>query len=236
MKYHFKSGISVLALTAALGANTAIAADMAVKDMPLVADTSWAGFYFGANLGGAWDNASAISTTGGGPPPQINTPLASSNVLVGAHAGYNYQFNSIVFGVEGDLSGLPFGKSRIGPNATLGTVEASLSGLASLRGRIGYAFGRTLFYGTGGVGWIGENFQENSGLGKGANTLLPTNFVVPVVGGGVEYKVSSHLTAGVEGLVYLNSGNAPFANSTGRNYQFSSGNVGVVRGKVSYTW
>jgi outer membrane immunogenic protein len=235
MKTKLKSSISVLALTAALGANTAIAADMALKaQTPVVADSSWTGFYVGASLGGAWDNASATSVSGGGPPPQVSTGLKTSNVLVGVQAGYNYQINSIVLGVEGDLSGLPFAKTHTGTDATLGMIDGSMSGLASVRGRIGYAVDRTLFYGTGGVGWIGENFQYDSGPGN--RLQFHTSFVAPVAGGGVEYKVTSHLTAGVEGLEYLNSGNRPFTSSTGRNWQLKSGNVGVVRAKVSYNW
>lgn len=241
MKYRLKSTTSLLALTAALGVNTASAADMPTKmyqPPAVVAEPSWTGFYFGGSVGGAWDNLNETNGPGGIAASKLQSAdLSGTSVVVGVHAGYNWEFNRWVVGVEGDISGLPFRKARIAPNATAGNVEASLSGLASLRGRIGYAFGQNLIYGTGGVGWIGENFLNVPGdLVSSRSHLVTPIQTVPVVGGGYEYKVTRNMTAGLEGLVFVNSGSQTLTNSTGRNYSFKAGNVTVVRAKVSFNW
>jgi outer membrane immunogenic protein len=242
MKYQLKSSTSLLALATAtaLGANAATAADMPVKSYaaPVVAE-SWTGPYIGGSIGGAWDNLGATNTCGsscfGATSKANSADLSGSNFLVGVDAGFNYQMGSWVAGVEGDISGVPFHKARTGPDATGGFVEGSLSGLASLRGRIGYLFGQTLVYATGGWGWIGSNFQYQSK--PGASLLFSTTQSAPVVGGGFDYKVNRYMTVGIEGLAFLNNRSAAtFSNSTGRTYNFSNGNIGVVRAKANFTW
>lgn len=241
MKYQLKSTTSLLALTAAaLGANAAAAADMPMKypsGPPAVAE-SWTGPYIGASIGGAWDNLTATNAGGfGAPSKSPSADLSSTNVLVGAFAGFNYQFGSWVAGVEGDLSGLPFNKTRNAPDATGGFVEGSLTGLASLRGRIGYLFDRTLVYATGGWGWIGENGQLITKPQNTPSTTFSTTQNAPVVGGGFDYKVTRNLTLGLEGLAFLNNRSSQgVVNSTGRVYSWGSGTVGVVRARMSFNW
>ncbi len=59
--------------------------------------------------------------------------------LGGVHAGYNWQKDGpLVLGIEGDVM---FGDE--------------VDYLASIRGRIGYAMGDVLLYGTGGVAFMG---------------------------------------------------------------------------------
>jgi len=240
MKYRLKSGSSLLALTAALGANTATAADLPLKgnSAPPVVYESWTGPYVGLSIGGAFDNYTETNLNNaftGAPSKAPSADLSSSNPVVGVHAGFNYQIGgSWVVGVEGDLSGLPFQKTRFAPDATGGNVEGNLSGLASLRGRIGLVFDRTLVYATGGWGWVGENLSYHSFPGN--NQRFSSNADEPVVGGGFEYKVTQSLTAGVEGLFFLNNRTTAFTSSTGRTYNFGSGTVGVVRARVSYNW
>ncbi len=67
--------------------------------------------------------------------------------------------------------------------------------LASLRGRIGYAFDKALVYATGGVAFLGYSDDIADGLDDDVA-------VGYVVGGGVEYKLTNNLSVGVEGLYY----------------------------------
>ena len=117
----------------------------------------------------------------------------------GGQIGYNYQFTpgaGFVIGLEADAQYVDFGRDRnrfaFAPiNAGAGINPAAvvfnpngLSGLdyfGTVRGRIGYAFDRVLFYGTGGFAYGG---------GGGTNFGLPNNDDFRTgwtAGGGVEY-------------------------------------------------
>ena len=87
----------------------------------------------------------------------------------GAYAGYNFQLNpNWVVGVEGDIMGS--GQSTNGWDSTL-------------RGRLGYAYDRFLFYGTGGVAFG----DIKSGGAKATKTGW-------VVGAGMEAALTSNVT------------------------------------------
>ncbi|KQT16536.1 hypothetical protein ASG40_17730, partial [Methylobacterium sp. Leaf399] len=87
----------------------------------------------------------------------------------GGQVGYNYQFtpgSGLVVGVEADAQYVDFGRNRTnsiltpGFTATPGVTFVDPRGTASLdyfgtvRGRIGYAFDKVLFYGTGGFAYL----------------------------------------------------------------------------------
>ena len=110
----------------------------------------------------------------------------SSGWIGGAYAGYNFQVNpNWVVGLEGDI---------------VATGKSSNSWDSTLRGRLGYAYDRYLFYGTGGVAF-GD--IKNAGasttrtgwtLGAGIEAALTTN-----VTGRVEYRHTDLGTATVGG-------------------------------------
>src|SRR5262249_44577239 len=98
------------------------AADMPVKAVPLPPVFSWTGFYIPGNAGSSWGRASTdltetVSTTA--TITTLNgTPIASATAtttsagsdrahlnggLAGAQAGYNWQTNRYVWGLEGDI-------------------------------------------------------------------------------------------------------------------------------------
>lgn len=164
-----------------------MAADMPVK-APLRAVTaySWAGFYVGGNLGGAWQRASFSSTLIGcnivgcanglphiGFDPAIAAAGTGSNTqggfTGGGQFGYNRQINSLVLGVEADINALS-GKPAI---AAAGTVSAPNTGtfaivntanadwLATVRGRVGFAADRFLIYATGGAAFAHIEFSQS---------------------------------------------------------------------------
>jgi outer membrane immunogenic protein len=98
---------------------------------------NWSGFYIGGNLGAAFDpNNLSIKDLSG----EQDLSLKFSNeteLLGGAHAGYNLQMGSWVVGLEGDFD---FAKD--------------VNYLASVRGRLGWALGSWLPYATAGVAFI----------------------------------------------------------------------------------
>ena len=184
-----RSGILGLTLTSALvlAAASANAADIyrpdaggGYKDGPAyVPVNTWTGFYIGANGGYGW-NANHNS----------GDTVDPSGGFGGGQIGYNWQGGfgfgpHLVLGVEADIQGADISDS--GP-VTNGLIVAqgtsTLNYFGTVRGRIGYAFDRTLVYGTGGFAYGGV---ENKVAGVGKSSETQTGYAV---GGGIEYKIS----------------------------------------------
>src|SRR5262249_17233412 len=93
--------------------------------------------------------------------PEIN----AQGWLFGGHAGFNWQYNMLVAGLEvdmtatdikGDVSASAVTTTGIPPVTSTSTSSRSLSFdyLATARARVGVAFGQYfLLYGTGGPAW-----------------------------------------------------------------------------------
>jgi outer membrane immunogenic protein len=202
MRTKFWSGIGMLAsIAASVGA--AGAADLATKapvykaPPPPVILSDWAGFYIGINGGGAWATTTFDANPGG------NTTLTGG--LIGGHAGYNWQFGSVVVGVEGDGDGaflqknlaVTFVDPLTGAVVGNGTLREKTEDLFSARARLGYVvLPQLLVYGTAGAGW--GDFKVSDTLGNSASV---SQFGW-VAGGGLEYKVWGPLIARVEYLHY----------------------------------
>jgi outer membrane immunogenic protein len=156
---------------------------------------SWSGFYVGGHVGWAdIDDSQALSSS----TFALTVPNRSSGLIGGGHAGYNWQINQWVLGVETDFDGTSINSTyTIGPPfvATTGTERLDWQG--SLRGRAGVAFDKALFYATG--GWAYGHFTD------GYDTS-GTNFIQSVssirngwtAGVGAEYAMMHNLTARVE--------------------------------------
>lgn len=115
--------------------------------------------------------------------------------------GYDLQRGPIVVGAVGE-----FGKARV-RDAVSGfsttpayyTLTRSVQYEASIRGRAGYAFDRTLFYGTGGGGYLKVRNRFTSSNTANAFTPRGDDTIFGVVGGGgVEQKITPNLSFGVE--------------------------------------
>ncbi|MDB5645967.1 MAG: porin, partial [Methylobacterium sp.] len=99
----------------------------------------------------------------------FNNRDSNEGFVGGGQIGYNYQFtpgSGFVVGVEADAQYVDFGRSRNNATAIVGALNPDLTavnpnGLSGLdyfgtvRGRLGYAFDRTLVYGTGGFAYGG---------------------------------------------------------------------------------
>jgi outer membrane immunogenic protein len=176
---------------------------------------NWTGFYLGINGGGGWgqsqwDGVGTFDVSGG---------------VIGGTIGYNWQVNQIVVGAEGDIdwSGIK------GTTTVLCApgCETRNKWLATVRGRLGYAFDRFLPYITGGLA-VGD-----------INATVP---VLPggsisnagwTIGAGLEVGVVSNVSLKAEYLYVdlgnfncgLNCGLAP-----GGNVSF---NANLVRGGLN---
>ncbi len=219
MKAPLIASVSLLALL-----SIAQAADLPtfepVQPLPLF---TWTGFYAGTFLGyGSVRGRATQTCVTSGPVfcdtiPGADRPNADGFVG-GSQFGYNYQLPmGLLFGVEGDyqftrLRGFdeafavtqPFGP---GSPQALGIVHVgqSLDDLGTIRGRIGYAFGRTLLYATGGLAFgdvrLDATRADDFDFGSLNNTASRSTFRTGyVVGGGLEYAFSDHLSAKLEGM------------------------------------
>jgi outer membrane immunogenic protein len=131
-----------------VGLNYRVGGTNAAYISPVAAN--WTGWYLGGNLGsGTGSNRStgtAVGTT-----ESFN--LSPDGVTGGVQLGYNWQASNWVYGVEADFQG-----SSQRDNKTvvaLGTTsfDSKLPWFGTVRGRIGYSVGQTLFYATGGYAY-----------------------------------------------------------------------------------
>jgi high affinity Mn2+ porin len=167
-------GGASVALSLALLATDARAADLPVKAPPAATDYDWTGFYVGGHIGLATGSSGwSMAPTGGGAPVSgsfgvYQSPNAfkeSGSWFEGVQGGYNWMLrNRVVLGFEGDgsfptypdpITGMRIGGISNLTSPTFGTGSFSENVLASgtFRGRIGYAPGHWLFYATGGLAW-----------------------------------------------------------------------------------
>jgi outer membrane immunogenic protein len=215
-----RSGIAlVLASAVSLGGlGAASAADMAVKarPLPVVVAYNWTGCYIGGNLGGKWartgDVVNIPAATGfAGPTAASTLDLGSANsstFIGGGQIGCNWQTGRLVVGIEGDADAQNWKRTQtlVGVLPALfipgDTFELRSTWQASVRGRIGYAWDRTLLYATGGVAFTDVTANTNwtpIGIFPGVITSQTKNLVGGTIGAGVEHAVTDNFTVGVEG-------------------------------------
>ena len=121
----------------------------------------WEGFYFGGHVGYTFGTSSYLSNPPGLPAAgQVGLYGIDGQfgpLFGGLQAGYNHLAPSgFMVGFEADFSfpdkmnsNLPIAFSVAGPSEVNDNIEI----FGSLRGRIGYAFGDWLLYGTGGFAY-----------------------------------------------------------------------------------
>lgn len=143
---------------------------------------SWTGFYIGAHAGSTFDDTLS-------PEDDREDDIElDSSFIAGLHVGYNWQTHShLVLGVEADVSVGPFEHDEDG--FEFETTDY----LASIRGRLGYSFGNTLLYGTGGVAFL----QWSDDV-----VIEDDNTIGWVAGAGIEHKFRDNWSLGLEGLYY----------------------------------
>ncbi|UYN98462.1 MAG: outer membrane beta-barrel protein [Devosia sp.] len=164
--------------------------------------TDWSGFYAGIYAGYALDNVAATSSTTTIPPTPaggsvISGTIGSNNtriegVLGGIGAGYAYQHNQFVLGVDGAVHAGGLGKTRsstldlqgtdgVDSYTILNTTDTSinLDWYTTLTGSFGIAFEQDwLFYIKGGAAVANVSSQSDSTLDVSATdpAILPLPF------------------------------------------------------------
>jgi outer membrane immunogenic protein len=181
---------AAFAFGALVTAQCAAAADLSLAPLYKAPPTEqptpfdWSGFYFGINGGGGWGhswwnaNTTAINLGGG---------------QAGGTAGYNYQIGKAVVGVEGDIDWSGFNGGATSPGCPSGCATSD-SWLSTVRGRVGYSFGRFMPYVTGGLA-VGDIRAATAGFSGGDTTNAGWT-----VGAGLELALPGNWTAKAEYL------------------------------------
>lgn len=198
----------------------------------------WAGFYAGilagygdASYAGRYDSVDQPILGG------FAEDLGLGGFLGGLHAGHNWQFGSVVVGVEGDITLTDWSDRVIERDGNLlDHLEGDINYLASLRGRAGIAMGHSLAYATAGIAYAGARYTVLDDT-QGSGTVNFDNIGL-VIGAGAEVALAEGWTAGLEGLYYhfadsRNTSNlVPTASDLGDFAEFK--NAWVVRARFSY--
>jgi opacity protein-like surface antigen len=191
--------------------------------------SDWSGFYFGGDGGFGWETASgtltdALGASLTGYNYRVNGPVA------GLFVGGNYQLGRVVLGVEGDwqFSNLignnqtqaPLGAAGVFPTGPF-TISTTVKDYASMRGRLGFAFGRFQAFGTAGWAW-GNPLTSYALLGGAPFVNQGGRSTGWTAGVGVDYAVTESVIARIEyrhtdlataGFVSPSTDAAPAANS-----------------------
>ena len=212
MRKLFFAHAAVLAVTLTA---PAIAADVAMKsEVPYAAPRfSWTSCYVGGSLGGGiarkdmTDPVQLVQDSFIFPGATTGVTTASTSptgAVIGGQIGCDYEFaSSMVVGIEGSALGSTMkGSTSVGlplGNPDIGIMQANTDFLASVTGRIGYAFDNVLVYAKGGAALAGDKYNVS-----GTFTGLPYDFQGLdnrhgwIVGGGVDWAFARHWSVNLE--------------------------------------
>ncbi len=201
MKKLLLAGVAFTALIA----GPAMAADLPVRapvyrapPAPVVILYNWTGCYIGGHVGGLWAKKDWTLTTPG--DVAFGAPLGSHDAnswLGGVQAGCNYQFaGGWVVGIQGDYAWTDAKGSHVDLVDPTVTDNTRIRSLASVTGRVGYAWDRFLGYVKGGGAWEKDDYT-----GIVAGTVFDTASETRsgwTIGIGGEYAFTNNLTGFIE--------------------------------------
>lgn len=152
-----------------------------------------------AIAGGGSNSASAASFVGGG------------------HAGYNWQSNSWVYGIETDISGMRLRSAMntaLSDGLTTASTSADVNWYGTVRGRLGWTQGSALFYGSAGLAYGKESLNSSISMPGALSSSSSTSAVKTgwVAGGGIDYHWTPNLVVGVQ-YQYVDLGSVSLASS-----------------------
>lgn len=240
---------TITAVTAILMTSaTAYAADAIIYQAPapmIVADTfSWTGGYIGVNAGYGFGSIKFKDTV-----ENDTNAYEPRGFIGGVQAGYNWQFDQFVAGIEADFQGSSMKQSysiteTFGNEYDYGTEESRIKWFGTVRGRLGGVVSdRTLLYGTAGLAYGKVDAKVTMTYGI-ANTIidhlernLSTTRTGWTAGAGAEHAFTDNVTFKVEYL-YTDLGKASMPGFSSTVYEFFpqrvSTNFQTVRVGLNY--
>jgi outer membrane immunogenic protein len=192
----------VIVCVSAAAVDFAAAADLSFVKRPPPADVpaGWAGLYLGGQVGYGmdsvrWRNLGASTFFS---PLGAATRDSGGGVIGGGQLGYNFQYNRLVFGIEGSASAADFDRSFASPYFPATDVWSSkLTRLTTVTGRVGYGSDTWLPYIKGGfaAGNVETSIRNNAVGVVSQGSAVHAGWTV---GGGVEVKLTRQLSLGLE--------------------------------------
>ena len=213
--------------------NSVEAADIAIK-MPVKAPASvpsydWNGLYFGGHVGYSRGSAQV----GLGEPDPTSFRKSFGSLSGGIQAGYNRVLPSrLLLGVEADLSVLnALSADELAWFRTTADTDLAekIELMATLRGRVGYAFDHWMIYATGGFAWSLGRFIQTPGVVDETDRVLHLHTGWSA-GAGTEVALAPSWTLRLEYL-YRNFGQAdvvfPSGATAASSYDIHTARVGL---------
>lgn len=194
---------------AALAATPALATDLTGAPADV---TDWSGVYIGGTVGYVNADVDTSNILFEGDPSGIDPfSTTATGWLAGVTLGGNMQMDNIVVGVEGDYSVASAEGSHTDDDANF-TSTARLQSLGTLRGRLGFAAGNMLLYGTGGLAFGHVEGQLDDVYNNGIITSKAgADYYGWTAGAGAEVAMSDTMSIKGEALYYdLGSENLAF--------------------------
>lgn len=176
----------------------------------------WTGFYAGTHIGNAAVGNQWKSATGTG--SEFPGSFTSGGIINGFQAGYNRQWGRWLVGVEAEATLADIaGTARCADGIYL--CDTSIDGMGTLTLRGGYALDRFLVYGKAGGALLHEHLKMTPTPGAGqTETLVGKAWRGGwTVGAGLEYGLTTSLSAKVEYNFLEFTGDIAFSGNEGNN-------------------
>ncbi len=241
-------GVLLGAVSSVALISSAFAADIYTPSVPAYAvvalPPTWGGFYIGVNGGYGGDSGlgyreDVYDVTNNYTYASVPGATTITGGFGGGQLGYNWQFGSLVAGLETDIEGsniqgsgetnyftAPLSTANfcgMGGNSAypcVGKNDVDVDWFGTARGRLGYAFGGTLLYVTGGFAYGGVTsstvYNDYSAAntryinGRSSSSTTQTGWVA---GAGIEVKLSPSWTLKGE-YQYIDLGSASTGSET----------------------
>lgn len=175
---------------------------------------NWTGCYVGGNLGYLWERDRWSDPAS---PATNFTPIHSNGASGGAQAGCDYQNGNWVLGLQGMFDWMDFSSVANNHSAPIASFNHNkLDSFYTVKGRLGYASGPSLFYIDGGLAGVKTDRFSSNGLVGNGPTVSDTK-TGWVAGLGWEYMFSpqwswfveyDHMDLGTERVAFATPLNA----------------------------
>jgi outer membrane immunogenic protein len=204
MKKILLASAALFAIVSAPASAADLPARAPITKAPVMAPVlyNWSGFYIGANGGGAWSDKCWTFVQVAPLLPVSEGCHRADGGMAGGQIGFNWQTGAFVWGVElsgdwADLTG-----SNVSLFFPLATNRTRVDALASLTGRIGYAWDAAMLYFKGGGAWASDKFDSRvTATGVLIDSVSKTRSGW-TVGGGFEYGFTPNWSVAVEYMHY----------------------------------
>jgi outer membrane immunogenic protein len=242
-----KLAIDIVLISLLLG-DAAFAADLE-PPRPAASSSSysWTGIYIGAQGGGVpafgWGRSNeTFLLIPNSATFQGSQQYDISGGIAGGVVGANYQFSSIVIGIQGELNWAHLSGSsniiNVGPPNLGDTYNTIIKNYESAKGRIGYARDQIFFYIDGGGVWarVLHSYNLPATVGAAASSLAITNNESGwTAGAGIEYGFTPNLSGLIQyNFVHVGTGSLQYTAPIPGNRSTWTESFNVIKVGLNY--